>query len=104
MTTVYHQRTTENEPDVTIFGVPRDYSGTLAGMAAGRFEPGSTVITDEHPAYKSLEEQGYDHHTICHSEGEYASGDHNEIHTNNCECRAGMVKWWLKKHRGVERV
>lgn len=103
MTTIYHQRAAGNEPDVTIFDVPRDHSKTLAGMAAERFEPGSTVMTDEHPAYKSLEERGYDHYTVNHGEGEYASGERNEIHTNNCECRAGLVKWWLKKHRGVSK-
>ena len=27
----------------------------------------------------------------------------NEIHTNNCECRIGLSKWWLKKHRGVSK-
>ena len=28
---------------------------------------------------------------------------HNETHTNNCECRIGLFKWWLKKHRGVSK-
>ena len=103
MTTVYHRRAAGAEPDITIFDVPTGHSKTLAEMAAERFEPGSTIITDEHPAYKSLEQRGYAHPTINHSEGEYASGYHNEIHTNNCECRAGLVKWWLKKHRGVSK-
>lgn len=103
MTTVYHQRSTKDEPDITIFDVHTGNSRTLAGMAAERFERGSTIITDEHPAYKSLEQRGYVHPTVNHSEGEYASGENNEIHTNNCECRAGLVKWWLKKHRGVNK-
>ena len=30
-------------------------------------------------------------------------GDLNGIHTNNCECRVGLLKWWLKKHRGVSK-
>ena len=33
----------------------------------------------------------------------YASGDLNGIHTNNCECRVGLLKRWLKKHRGVSK-
>ena len=31
------------------------------------------------------------------------AGDDNEIHTNNCECRIRLMKWWLKKHRGVSK-
>ena len=103
MVTIYHQRATEDKPDVTIFEVPRGDGKTLAEMVAEKFEPGSTVITDEHTAYKSLGEMGYGHLSINHSEGEYASGEHNEFHTNNCECQIGLLKWWLKKHRGVSK-
>lgn len=46
-------------------------------MAAGRFEFGSTVRTDEHPAYKSMGQRGYDHCTVNHSEGEYVYGGNN---------------------------
>ncbi|MXY60570.1 MAG: transposase [Cenarchaeum sp. SB0665_bin_23] len=91
MVTIYHQRATGDEPDVTIFKVPRGNGRTLAEMVAGKFEPGSTVITDEHPACKSLGEMGYGHLAINHSEGEYVSGKHNDIHTNNCECRIGLL-------------
>ena len=54
MVTIYHQRATGDEPDITIFDVPRGHSRMLADMVGERFEPGSTVMTDEHPAYKSL--------------------------------------------------
>ncbi len=100
---IYHRRATQDEPDVTILKVPRGDGRTPAEMAAEKFEPGSTVITDEHQAYKSLEEIGYVHPAVNHGEGEYASGEHNKIHTNNCECRIGLLKWWLKKHRGVSK-
>lgn len=56
MATIYHQRATEDEPDVTILKVPRSGNMTLAAKVAERFEPGSIVSTDEHPAYKSLVE------------------------------------------------
>ena len=102
MVTIYFQRATEDELDVTIMDVPRD-GKTLADMVRERIEPGSTVMTDEHTAYKGLKERGYDHHTVNHGEGEYASGMLNEIHTNNCEYRIGLSKWWLKKHRGVSK-
>ena len=102
MVTIYFQRATEDEPDITIMDVPRD-GKTLADMVQERIGSGSTVMTDEHTAYKSLKERGYDHHAVNHGEGEYASGENNEIHTNNCECRIGLSKWWLKKHRGISK-
>ena len=102
MVTIYFQRATEDEPDITIMNVPRN-GKTLADMVQECIGPGSTVMTDEHAAYKRLKERGYDHHTVNHGEGEYASGECNEIHTNNCECRIGLLKWWMKKHRGVSK-
>ena len=96
MSTIYFQRATEDEPDITIMDVPRN-GKTLADMVQERIGPGSTVMTDEHTAYKNLKERGYDHHTVNHGEGEYASGECNETHTNNCECRIGLFKWWMKK-------
>ena len=102
MATVYRQRPTEDERDVTIMDVPRD-GKTLADMVGERIEPGSAAVTDEHTAYKGLKERGYGHHAVNHGEGEYASGERNEIHTNNCECRVGLPKWWLKKHRGLSK-
>ena len=103
MVTIYHRRAAPDEPDVTILEVPRGDGRTLAETVAEKFEPGSTVITDEHQAYKSPEEIGYVHPAVNHGEGEYASGERNEIHTNNCECRIGLLKWWLKKRRGVSK-
>lgn len=103
MITIYHRRAAPDKPDVTTLEVPRGDGRTLAEMAAEKFEPGSTAITDEHQAYKSLEAIGYVHPAVNHGEGEYASGEHNEIHTNNCECRIGLLKWWLKKHRGASK-
>ena len=102
MVTVYFQQATGDEPDVTMMDVPRD-GKTLTDMVQRRIEPGSTAMTDEHTGYKSFGERGYDHHTVNHGDGEYASGERNEIHTNNYECRMGPLKWWLKKHRGVSK-
>ncbi|MBI1658106.1 MAG: transposase [Thaumarchaeota archaeon] len=47
----------EYAPDVTIMNVLRD-GKTLADMVQECIESGSTVMTDEHPAYKSLKERG----------------------------------------------
>ena len=101
MVTIYHRRTTHDEPDVTILDVLRGDGRTLAEMVAEKFEPGSTVITDEHQAYKSLGVIGYDRPAVNHGEGKCASGEHNEVHTNHCECQIGLLKWWLKKYLGV---
>jgi hypothetical protein len=41
---------------------------------------GSTVITDEYRVYESLEEHGFIHKSVKHSEKEYANGI---VHMNN---------------------
>ena len=69
MATIYHQRATGDEPGLTLFEVPVNDGRTLAGRVAGKFERGSTVITDEHPACRNLGEMGYDHRTVNHGEG-----------------------------------
>ena len=53
---------------------------------------GSVVMTDEYRAHAKLSENRYDHLSVNHSEDEYASGSGNVIHTNNCECRVGLLK------------
>ena len=55
MSALYFQRATKDESDVMIMNVLRD-SRTLADMVQGRIGPSSTVMTDEHTAYKSLKE------------------------------------------------
>ena len=102
MVTAIYQRCSETGRDCIIYGVSKGVK-KLAQIVADTVKPGSTVYTDEYKAYNSLEKIGYDHHTVNHSEGEYASGEDNEIHTNNCECLVGLLKWWQKKHRGVSK-
>ena len=50
-----------DEPDLTILDVSRG-GKTLAEMVREHIKRGSTVISDEHNAYKSLGGRGYDHH------------------------------------------
>ena len=50
---------------------------------------GSKVATDEALAYRNLEEYGYWHKTVNHSQKEYVRGD---VHTNNIEAFWGNVK------------
>ena len=84
MVTIYHQRATKDEHGWTIFHVPRDVQ-SLAAVVRERIMPGSAVMTDECRAYAKPGEKGYDHLSVNHSEGEYASG------SDVCECRAGQV-------------
>ena len=99
---MHNDRCDKTGRDQVVYGVSKG-DKKLADIVEATFEPGSCVYTDEYKAYDSLEKMGFDHHTVNHSEGEYASGKNNEIHTNNCECLVGLLKWWLKKHRGVSK-
>jgi transposase-like protein len=43
---------------------------------------------------------GYKHDYVNHSIGGYARGD---VHINNCENRASILRQWLSVHRGVSK-
>ena len=43
---------------------------------------------------------GYRHEYVNHSMGEYVKG---EVHINNCEKRASILRPWLSVHRGVSK-
>ena len=55
--------------------------------------PGSTVFSDEHPAYKELPNHAHD--SVNHSRGEYVRGN---VHTNGIESFWSMFK---RGHYGV---
>jgi len=96
MVMIYHERKDAGKPDRTLFEVvPRD-DKNIADRVQEKLEEGSTVYTDEFRAYSTPEERGLDHHTVNHSKGDYAHGEGNCIHTNNAECRVGLLKFWLK--------
>lgn len=66
-------------------------------------EPGSRVRTDEYSIYNPLTDSGFDHHTVCHSRGEYArdeDGDgFHEIHVNTQEGFWSLLRSWLRPPR-----
>lgn len=62
---------------------------TLHGYIAANVRVGSTVMTDEHAAYRGLD--GFTHHTVRHSAGEYVN---NMAHTN------GIESFWALLKRG----
>lgn len=66
---------------------------------------GTLINTDEYDIYSRLKDWGYDHKTVCHSDGEYArdedgDGDY-EVHVNTAEGLWSLVRPWLYPHRGI---
>ena len=53
---------------------------SLQGFVQDTVEPGSTVYTDDHPAYRGMAD--LEHETVKHSLGEYVQGP---VHTNSVE-------------------
>ncbi|MXX20579.1 MAG: IS1595 family transposase [Cenarchaeum sp. SB0661_bin_35] len=102
MVTAAYQRADKTTRDCVVYNVHQG-GKKLADIVEETVKPGSRVYTDEYMAYSSLGKRGYEHETVNHSEDEYASGENNEVHTNNCECVVGLLKWWQKKHRGVSK-
>jgi transposase-like protein len=77
----------------------RDVSGeTVARIASRRIEAGLRIYTDSFPSYSILQGMGYRHEYVNHSMGEYVKG---EVHINNCENRASILRPWLSAHRGI---
>jgi transposase-like protein len=74
---------------------------TMKDTVARNVMKGSTLYTDEHSGYDSV--QGYDHERVCHSGKEYVRGN---IHTNSIEGVWALIKrghygvyhQWSKKH------
>ena len=79
----------------------RDVRGeTVARIASRHIEAGSKIYTDNSPSYSILQSMGYRHDYVNHSMGEYARGD---VHINNCENRASILRQWLSVHRGISK-
>lgn len=71
-------------------------AATLTGYIAANVPAGASVVTDEASAYRSLSGQGYIHHTVNHSAGEYVR--HFCIHTNGIESFWALLK---RGHYGI---
>jgi transposase-like protein len=69
---------------------------TLTGYIAANVPAGAAVVTDEFAAYRGLTSQGYIHHTVNHTAGEYVR--HYCIHTNGIESFWALLK---RGHYGV---
>lgn len=95
MITCFHQRN-----GITCFDVPPSVKKSLVEIVCNNVEYGSTVFTDEYRAYDSLEEYGFIHKSINHSEKEYVNGI---VHVNNCECRSNLYQLWIRKFMGINK-
>ena len=69
---------------------------TLKSFVKSNVPAGAAVVTDEFSAYRGLSSQGYIHHTVNHSAGEYVR--HYCIHTNGIESFWAMLK---RGHYGI---
>ncbi|MEA3344875.1 MAG: IS1595 family transposase [Chloroflexota bacterium] len=62
---------------------------------------GSHVHTDDYSIYQFLAQAGYRHHSVNHSEGEYARGS---VHCNTAEGIWSLLRPYLRTFRGVSKV
>jgi transposase len=75
--------------------VPNVQRATVFPNITKHVLPESTVYTDELGVYNTLEDEGYKHSRINHSENVYVSGD---VHTNTIE------GFWALTKRGISGV
>ena len=83
---------------LTYFDVPVQKS--LLEIVCSRVKYGSTVFTDEYRAYDRLEEHGFIHKSVMHSQKEYANSN---MHVNNRECRSNLYQIWIRKFMGINK-
>ncbi|MGD9534371.1 MAG: transposase [Candidatus Nitrosocosmicus sp.] len=84
---------------ITCFDVP-SVKKSLVDIVCNRVRYGTTLFTDEYRAYDSLEEHGFIHKMVNHSQKEYAN---DIVHVNNCECRSNLYQLWMRKFMGVNK-
>ena len=80
---------------------------TIRPLLRALITPGTRVYTDEYDIYHRLPAWGFDHHTVCHGQGEYARDDDgdgfHEVHVNTAEGVWSLLRSWLRPHRGISQ-
>lgn len=80
---------------------------TIQPLIEATIQAGATLYTDEYTIYGRLDEWGYAHKSVNHSQGEYArdeDGDgFHEVHTNTIEGVWSLLRSWLRPHRGISQ-
>lgn len=68
---------------------------------------GTRFDTDDYAIDCRLPAWGYDHHSVCHSRGEYARDEDGNgfhaIHVNTMEGVWSLLRSWLRPHRGISQ-
>lgn len=74
--------------------IPDVKAKTLLPAVEANVQKNATVYTDDLPSYNKLENAGFDHKTVAHSQGVYVAG--KDIHTNNVE------GFWSQLKRSID--
>lgn len=74
-------------------------SETILKIFERAVEPESKVYTDEFASYNCISNK-YQRESVNHSKGEWVK---EEVHTNNCENRASLLRPWLALKRGISK-
>ena len=78
---------------------------TIGPLIRQTIAAGTVVYTDEYDIDHRLPEWGDEHHSVCHSHGEYARDDDgfHEVHVNTLEGFWSLLRSWLRPHRGISQ-
>ena len=80
--------------------LPNVQTKTIRPFILERVQPGSILDTDDYDIYSFVEEAGYQHRTVNHSQGEYARDD---VHVNTEEGIWSALKVFLAQFRGLSK-
>ncbi len=84
----------ERDGNVKAIVVPNRDKETILPIIYNNVEQGTSIMTDEYPAYKSLD-NGYIYLTVNHGAKEYVN---HMAHTN------GIVNFWSHLKRGIDGI
>ena len=80
---------------------------TIRPLLRALITSGSRVYTDEYAIYHRLPAWGFDHRTVCHSQGEYARDDDgdgfHEVQVNTAEGFWSLLRSWWRPQRGISQ-
>jgi transposase-like protein len=90
----------EREPGILVLVVASDVKReSLEPVMTQAIAPSSTVYTDSAQC-NFLEEEGYHHERVNHSQGEYVRGP---VHENGAEEIGSLLLPWLATFRGIRQ-
>ena len=72
--------------DVVIRMLANVQQETIKPLIQATIAPGTCVYTDEYDIYSRLVQWGYEHESVCHSEGFWS-----------------LLRSWLRPHRGISQ-